>query len=72
MAGLEFLGDERRDALIADQQAGALLAPVLSFLMYEEDQWFDPPDEAAHRETVGELGDAAIGLYRWWLTRQES
>ncbi len=66
VAGLEHLGEERRDRLLADEEAGALLAPILSFLMYEEAQLFDPPDEAAHRETAGELGDAAMGLFRWW------
>jgi len=33
--------------------------------MYEQDQWFDPPNEAAHRETVGQLGEAAVGLFQW-------
>ncbi len=28
-------------------------------------QWFDPPNLAAHRETAGELADAAVGLHRW-------
>jgi yecA family protein len=71
LAGLEYLGEGLRDRLIADQQAGALLAPVLSFLMYEEAQWFEPPDEAAHRETVGELGESAVGLFNWWRTHPE-
>lgn len=66
VAGLEFLGEGQRDRLVADEQAGALLTPVLSFLMYDEDQWFDPPNEAVHRETVGELGEAAVGLFNWW------
>jgi len=69
VAGLEFLGEERRDALMADEQAGNMLTPILSFLMYEEGQWFDPPDEAAHRETVGEIGEHAVGLFHWWRTR---
>ena len=69
VAGLEYLGEERRDALMADEQAGAMLAPILSFLMYEEDQWFDPPNEAAHRETAGELGEHAVGLFNWWRSR---
>jgi hypothetical protein len=38
--------------------------------MYDEEQWFDPPNLAAHRETVAELGDSALGLYQWWLQRQ--
>lgn len=66
VAGIEFLGDDLRDRLIGDEQAGALLAPILSFLMYEQDQWLDPPNEEVHRETVGELGDAAVGLFDWW------
>jgi yecA family protein len=70
VAGVEFLGDDLRDRLIADEQAGVLLAPVLSFLMYEEDQWFDPPNEATHRETVGELADAALGLFHWWRVQR--
>ncbi len=65
MAGVAFLGDHQRDRMLADERASALLAPILSFLMYEEDQWFDPPNLAAHCETAGELADAAIGLYRW-------
>lgn len=69
LAGLEFLGEGQRDRLLADEHAGALLVPVLSFLMYDESQWFDPPDEAAHREAAGELGDAAVGIYRWWRSR---
>ncbi len=69
VAGMDFLGEEQRDRLIADEQATGLLAPVLSFLMYEQDQWFDPPNEAAHRETVGQLGEAAVGLFQWWQGR---
>lgn len=65
-AGLEFIGEDKRDALFADQQAGMLLTPILSFLMYEREQWFAPPNEQAHRDTVDELGDAAVGLYNWW------
>jgi hypothetical protein len=57
-------GDDE-DALTADEHAGAMLTPILSFLMYEAGQWFAPPDEAAHRETVGGPGANAVGLYRW-------
>ena len=66
LAGLEFLGEGLRDRVLADEYAGALLVPLLSFLMYDESQWFDPPDEAVHRETAAELGDTALALYRWW------
>lgn len=64
-SGMEFLGDDHREQMLADEQAAAWLTPILSFLMYDEAQWFDPPNEAAHRETVGELGDAAENLFRW-------
>lgn len=66
LAGLDFLGEGQRDRLIGDEQAGALLVPILSFMMYEEDQWFDPPNVTAHCETVDQLGEAAVGLFRWW------
>jgi yecA family protein len=72
VAGVDYLGEEQRDFLISDEQAGSLLAPVLSFLMYEQDQWFDPPNEEAHRETVGQLGEAAVGLFQWWQGRGAS
>lgn len=72
MGGIEFLGEDRRDTLLADEQAGALLTPVLSFLMYDEAQWFDPPNETAHRETVAELGNSAVGIYQWWGLRNAS
>jgi yecA family protein len=66
IAGVDYLGEQQRDRMIGDEHAGALLAPIMSFMMYEQDQWFDPPNEAAHRETVDELGDAAVGLFLWW------
>ncbi len=47
----------------------ALLTPIMSFLMYEEEQWFNPPNEAAHRETVDQLGEIAVALYQWSLRR---
>ena len=65
MAGVEFMGEASRDALLADEEAAAHLAPLLSFLMYEESQWFVPPNETAHRETVGEIGDHVLALHRW-------
>lgn len=65
VAGIEFLGEAVRDSLNENEQAASLLAPILSFLMYEENQWFDPPNLEAHRETVAELGGAALELYRW-------
>lgn len=72
LAGIEFGGETERDAMLADEQAGTLLTPILSFLMYEEDQWFNPPNEAAHRETVDQLGEAAVALFRWLSERHAS
>lgn len=71
-AGVEQLGEVRRDRMMADEQASMLLAPIMSFLMYEQAQWFDPPNEAAHRETVEQLGDAAVGLFQWSQARVEN
>lgn len=72
LAGVEQLGEASRDRMVADEQAGRLLTPILSFLMYEQEQWFDPPNEEAHRETVDQLGDAAVGLFQWWQDRLEA
>mgnify|MGYP001816615663 CR=1 FL=1 len=71
-AGVEQLGEVRRDRMMADEQASMLLAPIMSFLMYEQAQWFDPPNELAHRETVEQLGDAAVGLFQWWQARVDN
>ena len=40
--------------------------------MYREDQWFDPPNETAHREAVEELGGVAVALYQWWRERLDN
>jgi hypothetical protein len=32
---------------------------------------FDPPDEDSHRDMVSKLGEAAVGLYRWWLNKEQ-
>lgn len=37
MAGVEFAGASARDALLVDEEAGELLIPVLSFLVYEKE-----------------------------------
>lgn len=67
--GLNTAGEDRREQAAADEQAAARLTPIYAFLMYEESQMFDPPDEQAHCETVGELGESAVWLYRWWQQR---
>ena len=71
LVGWNFHGEEVLDRMAGDEEAAALLGPVVAFLMYEEDQLMDPPDPEAHRETVAELGPSAVGLYRWWLPRRE-
>ena len=71
LVGWNFHGEEVLDMMVADEEAAALLGPVVAFLMYEEDQLMDPPDPEAHRETAAELGPSAIGLYRWWLPRRQ-
>ena len=69
--GLNSAGEDLREQAVADEQAVARLTPIYAFLMYEEAQMFDPPDEQAHREAVGELGEAAVWLNRWW-SKQET
>ncbi len=71
MTGLDAMGEEMLDHLSADQQAAANVSPILTFLMYEEEQYFNPPNEDAHRETVDELGACAVNLYRWWQAQDQ-
>jgi len=71
LIGWNFHGEEVLDTMVADEEAAALLVPVLSFLMYEEEQLMNPPDRRSHHEAAAELGPSAIGLYRWWLPRRE-
>ncbi|RMG34413.1 MAG: YecA family protein [Gammaproteobacteria bacterium] len=70
--GLNTAGDDLREKAAADQQAAARLTPIFAFLMYDEQQMFDPPDEQAHRETVGELGEAAVWLHHWWRQQEQA
>ena len=72
VSGVEHLGEGQRDRLMADEEAGERLVAIMSFLMYEQEQWFNPPNEAAHRDTVDQLGPAALGLFQWWQTRRDS
>lgn len=72
LAGVEFLGEGERDRMISDERAGSLMVPILSFLMYDESQWLEPPDEVGHRETADELAAAAVALYQWREQRRDS
>jgi len=67
--GLNTAGEDLRELAAADEDAVAHLTPVYSFLMYEQEQMFDPPDEQVHRETVAKLGECATWLHRWWRQR---
>lgn len=64
--GLNTAGEDLRERVAADEDAVARLTPIYSFLLYEQAQMFDPPDEQIHRETVAELGECAVWLHRWW------
>lgn len=69
ISGLEMLGETVRDTALDDAEAAAYLAPIFAFMMYDESQYFDPPDEDQHRATVAELGPSAISMFHWWNTR---
>jgi len=71
LVGWKTHGEQVLDTMLEDEEAAGLLAPVVAFLMYEEDQLMDPPDPEGHRQTAMELGPSAVGLYRWWLPRRE-
>lgn len=63
-------GESAMDDMAADEEAALHLGPVAAFLMYQEDQLLNPPDEKEHRLAVDRLADSALGLYRWWLPRR--
>ena len=64
--GLAHLDEALQARLFEDEQAARQLSALFAFRLYSESELFDPPDESAHREAVGNLGDAAVYLYRWW------
>lgn len=66
--GLAMLGEDLHAQALDSAEVSARLSPIFAFMMYSQEQMFDPPDEAAHREAVSELGDAAVFIHRWWLT----
>lgn len=72
VTGLQLHGDAAIDEAGSDPEAAGYLAPIASFLMYEEDQLLDPPQPEAHRATAEELGPAAAGLFRWWRSAREA
>jgi len=66
MFGLNLHGEHAVERMSSDATASDLLAPIIAFLMYEEDQLLNPPDPQAHRQTALELPGAAMGVYDWW------
>ena len=68
--GLSLQGDDIRERMSTDQEAADLLAPIMSFMMYEQEQLLEPPDPLQHRQVVSELPDAAMKIHRWWSTRK--
>ena len=70
MLGLGMHGEEQRKDMLETDETAGYLAPLLAFMMYEEDQLLDPPDEAAHRATANELAHSALALFRYWSSRK--
>ena len=66
MFGMNMHGEHARERMSTDAQASQLLAPIMAFLMYEEDQLLNPPNTEVHRQTTQELPMAAMSLYSWW------
>jgi len=66
--GLSMLGEDLHAQALESEEVSARLSPIFAFMMYSEEQMFEPPDEAAHRAAVAELGDSAVWIYRWWLS----
>jgi hypothetical protein len=54
-----------------DPQSNQFLAIIFAFNLYKESDMFDPPDEDSHRDMVSKIGEAAVGLYRWWLNKEQ-
>lgn len=67
--GMSLLGDEAQAKLLDDEQASGDLGLVFTFLQYDEEQMFNPPDEERHRQAVSALGETALNLFRWWQSQ---
>ena len=68
--GWELHGEDALNQMLQDEQAELMLAPIMVFLMYADDQLLNPQDEQMHRETVDELPGSVQGIYAWWLERR--
>ena len=71
LLGWTMHGEEARDMMARDEEAAHHLAPVMAFMMYEDEQLLNPPEEAAHREAAAQLGVSVLSLYHWWQPRRE-
>jgi uncharacterized protein len=69
--GWNMQGKSTLDDMAGDESAALHLGPVAAFLMYEEDQLLNPPNEVEHREAAGRLADSAMALYEWWKPRRD-
>lgn len=66
LIGMGVQGESIRDEAMHDEQASSFLSPILAFMMYEDEQMNNPPDEVAHRQAAMELGVSAMSLFHWW------
>ena len=63
-------GKSALDDMAGDEEAAQRLGPVAAFLMYEEDQLLNPPNEGEHRLAADQLAHSAVALYQWWKPRR--
>ncbi len=63
-------GESALDDMAGDEEAAQRLGPVAAFLMYEEDQLLNPPNEDEHRLAADQLANSAVALYQWWKPRR--
>ncbi|BAO45406.1 YecA/YgfB family protein [Thiolapillus brandeum] len=68
--GWNMQGESALDDMAGDESAAMHLGPVAAFLMYEEDQLLNPPNETEHREAADQLANSAMALYEWWKPRR--
>ena len=71
LMGWGMHGDEAREMMLKDEEAANQLAPVMAFMMYENEQLLDPPEEEAHREAAAQLGVTVLSLYHWWQPHRD-
>jgi uncharacterized protein len=72
LRGWELHGEGALDRMLGDEDAEPMLAPIMVFLMYEEEHLLNPPDEQMHRNTVDEIGNSVQNIFDWWFERRET